>query len=85
MARRKGAEFDEREGVCEYLIERFRESASRYRSAGPYREPWTRQADALEAGESIEIEAWQLPLWHSKRRGRGRVRVDSDGTVTVTR
>ena len=44
--------------------------------------PWPAQYAKLTAGEPLELHACQLPAWARPAECRGRVRVESDGTLT---
>jgi len=45
--------------------------------------PWPRLLAQLEAGEPVELEAFQLPAWARPAGASGRVLVDADGTVST--
>jgi hypothetical protein len=53
---------------------------------GPFtnRHPWVRQAAAIQAGETIEVPAWELPGRPADYglTANDRARVHPDGTVT---
>lgn len=44
--------------------------------------PWRRRAEALIAGEDVEVGGWELKRWRADLDVQARYRLNGDGTVT---
>ena len=91
MAKRRrtdGVEVDMGPVLRRELIERMRDRCARFRDRIEYPDgsvivsPWPAQLATLEAGEPLEMLVCQLPAWARPSDCWGRVRVESDGSIT---